>query len=415
MNIIFITLAAIHNISSRGIYSDLMRIFRDKGHRVFIVSAAERKLGINTNLIEIDGVSILKVKTLNIQKTSVLEKGLGTLLLESQYKRAIQKHLSNVKFDIILYSTPPITLTNVVKYIKKNNPNAISYLLLKDIFPQNAVDLRMFGKKSLLYWFFRKKEISLYKNSDFIGCMSPANVDFLHRQNPYYPFKNIEVAPNSIELINHGIEFDKNKTKDKFKLPLEKTIFIYGGNLGKPQGIDFLIRCLDENKERKDCHFVIVGNGTEFIKINNWYQHHLEKNVTLLQGLPKNEYDQLVKACDVGLIFLDHRFTIPNYPSRLLTYLEYKMPVLCAIDPNTDIGRIAEDNGYGFWCESNSVKAFTSLVDKYTCHPDIIPIMGQKGYDFLCDNYLTKHTYQAIMRHISEAKDKGMAKKSTAG
>ena len=31
------------------------------------------------------------------------------------------------------------------------------------------------------------------------------------------------------------------------------------------------------------------------------------------------------------------------------------MPVLCATDPNTDIGTIAEENGYGYWCESNSL------------------------------------------------------------
>ena len=37
-----------------------------------------------------------------------------------------------------------------------------------------------------------------------------------------------------------------------------------------------------------------------------------------------------------------HRFTIPNYPSRLLSYLEYKKPVLCATDMATDIGSIAE-------------------------------------------------------------------------
>lgn len=406
MNVLFLTLSNMISIKGHSIYIDLMRTFKNKGHNLYIVSPAERRTKQKTHLLQIDGIHILKVKTFNIKKTNFVEKGIGTLMIEAQFKRAIQNYLADVRFDLILYSTPPITFTKVIKYLKKKNPNSIRYLLLKDIFPQNAVDLGMFGKKSLLYWFFRKKEISLYKNSDFIGCMSPANVEFLHRQNPYYPFKNIEVAPNSIELINQEIEFDKNKTKAKFKLPLEKTIFIYGGNLGKPQGIDFLIKCLDENKDRKDCHFVIVGNGTEFQKINNWYQHHLEKNVTLLHGLPKNEYDQLVRACDVGLIFLDHRFTIPNYPSKLLNYLEYKMPVLCATDPNTDIGRLAKENGYGFWCESNNVQSFTSLVDKYTCHPDIIPVMGQKGYDFLCNNYLTKHTYQAIMRHFPQTYDK---------
>ena len=135
MNIIFLTLVRIKDIEERGIYSDLMRKFRDEGHNVYIVTACERRLGLETSLVELHGVHILNVKTCNIQKTNILEKGVGTLLLEKQYKAAIKKHLKDVRFDLITYSTPPITFTNVVKYLKKQNPQAVSYLQLKDIFP----------------------------------------------------------------------------------------------------------------------------------------------------------------------------------------------------------------------------------------------------------------------------------------
>jgi hypothetical protein len=87
-----------------------------------------------------------------------------------------------------------------VKFVKKQNPQAISYLLLKDIFPQNAVDIGMFGKNSLFYRMFRKKEVDLYKNSDFIGCMSPANVKFVIEHNNFIEPNRVEVAPNSIEI-----------------------------------------------------------------------------------------------------------------------------------------------------------------------------------------------------------------------
>lgn len=66
-----------------------MRKFRDEGHGVYIVSPCERRTGQKTHLVEIDGVKILKVRTLNIQKTNVVEKGIGTLLIEGQYKWAI--------------------------------------------------------------------------------------------------------------------------------------------------------------------------------------------------------------------------------------------------------------------------------------------------------------------------------------
>ena len=403
MNVIFLTLARISDVEKRGIYQDLMRKFRDEGHQVYIVSPVERRLGLNTVLQEINGVRILNVKTLNVQKTNVVEKGLGTLLINRQYKTAIKKYLGDIKFDLILYSTPPITLVGIVKYLKSHNPQAVKYLLLKDIFLQNAVDIGMFKESSLINIFFRRKEIDLYKISDYIGCMSPANVEYLKKHNPFFPEDRIEVAPNSLELKTVKLEngqkdAERFNIRKKYALPTDIPIFIYGGNLGKPQGVDFLIRCLDANKNRSDCFFLIVGNGTEYHKLFSWYNKNKGGSVKLMPQLPKDDYDILVRSCDIGLIFLDHRFTIPNYPSRLLSYMENKMPVICATDIHTDIGRIAEKNGYGYWCESVRPEDFSALVNKILCSDRLR--MGNNGYRFLLSNYLVEHTYNVVVKHI---------------
>ena len=398
MNIIFLTVSRIKEIKSRGIYTDLMRKFRDEGHNVYIVTPYERQFALPTSLSEVDGIHLLGVRTLNIQKTNIIEKGIGTILLETQFNRAIKKYLSHVNFDLILYSTPPITFTDVVRNLKKGTSSAISYLLLKDIFPQNAVDLGMFSKNSLIYWYFRQKEIGLYKHADYIGCMSPANVEFVLRHNSFLVHERVEIAPNSIELKKDPI--DRESIRKKYDLPIDRPIFIYGGNLGKPQGIDFLIQCLNANCQRNDCHFLIVGNGTEYHKLENWFINTKTDNVSLFPRLPKEDYDALVQSCDIGLIFLDHRFQIPNYPSRLLSYLEYKMPIIAATDINTDIGTIAEKNGYGYCCESKYVESFTACVNKYITTPDTIRKMGERGYQFLLDNYQVDSTYQKIISHI---------------
>ncbi len=404
MNVIFLTLSAFADIERRGLYEDLMRKFRDEGHGVYVVSPSERRTGAHTQVVERHGAKILKVRTLNIQKTNVVEKGVGTLLIEGQFRRAIRKYWGDVRFDLITYSTPPITFTNVVMDLKRRNPGAVSYLQLKDIFPQNAVDIGMFGAKSVFNWYFRKKEVALYKASDYIGCMSPANVAFVQRHNPYYPADHVEVAPNAVALREEPLDEERFRAeryaiRKKYDLPTDTPIFIYGGNLGKPQGIDYLIQCLEANKNRRDCYFVVIGNGTEYHKIDSWFKGQGSNvNARLMQRLPKEDYELLVKYCDVGLIFLDHRFTIPNYPSRLLSYLEHRVPVLCATDVNTDLGRIAEENGYGYWCESVKPEDFTALVDRMLAADR--REMGEKGYQFLKENYLVDHTYQTIMKHL---------------
>lgn len=399
MNILFLTLSRIDSITQRGIYPDLLRVFIERGHKVYIASPVERRFGKKTTLVENKDYSILNIRTLNIQKTNIIEKGLGTLLIEHQFYFAINKFYGNIKFDLVLYSTPPITLTKVIQKIKQKYQSK-TYLLLKDIFPQNAVDLGMMSKSGLFYKSFRKKERKLYQLSDYIGCMSPANVEFVLKHNPGIDAETVEVCPNSIELDKESRVIDKTKTREQYCIPKESTLFIYGGNLGKPQGIDFLLEVLKSNQDKTDRFFLIAGSGTEYSKISQWFEENQPSNAQLISALPKQEYDELVRSCDVGLIFLDPRFTIPNYPSRLLSYLEYKMPVLMATDVNTDIGSIAEENGYGFWCENGDLEKFNLLLDKLASDPSLRNQMGENGYKFLEENYTVEKSYEIIMRHF---------------
>ena len=398
MNILFLTLVDINNLDSKGGYPDLLREFVKNGHNLFIVKPSERRHKKKTQLIQRNDYTILSVKTFNIQKANIVEKGIGTIAIEYQFLNAIRRYFKKVNFDLVLYSTPPITFGKVIKEVKKRH-KASSYLLLKDIFPQNAVDLGMFSKNSLIYRYFKNKEKELYNISDYIGCMSPANVQYVLMHNDIDNNK-VELCPNAIEVSVSQNEVDKEKILKQYSLPLEGKIFIYGGNLGKPQGLNFLLKILETNKNKKDRYFLIVGSGTEFNKIESWFSIHQPFNAKLIQQLPQLDYENLVSVSDVGLIFLDHRFTIPNYPSRLLSYLEKKIPVLMATDKNTDIGYIAEENNYGKWCENGDIKYFNKVLNKFCDGTFNIKEMGENGYVYLNENYTVDIIYNIIMKHF---------------
>lgn len=401
MNVLFVTLCDIKDINERGIYEDLLREISNNGHRVFVVSPSERRSHEKTRLITNDNTVVLKVQTGNTQKTNIIEKGISTLLIERQFIAAIKKYLPNVTFDAVVYTTPPITFAGVIEYIKKRD-GAKSYLLLKDIFPQNAVDIGMMtkkGLKSIIYKMFRRKEEKLYRLSDSIGCMSQANVDFLLKHNPYIPAEIVHINPNSIDVFPYERDaMKKAEIYEKYGIPTNATTFIYGGNLGRPQDIPFVIECLKANADKPDRFFIVCGNGTEYPKLKAYVEEHEPSNVLLMNGLPKAEYEDFVKAFDVGLIFLDHRFTIPNFPSRLLSYMQSRMPVLACTDPNTDIGQVITDGGFGWWCESNSTAAFTAKVEEAIAADR--KRMGDKGYDYLVEHYTSAHSYSILMKYL---------------
>ncbi len=396
MNILFLSLSRFDDVNVRGIYSDLMREFIKRGDDVYIASPTERRFGKKTHLIENPHCQILKIQTLNIQKTNIVEKGIGTLLLESQFDKAIRKYWGDVKFDLVLYATPPITLNKVIERVKKRC-GCRSYLMLKDIFPQNAVDLGMMKENSFLHRMFRKKESKLYAISDRIGCMSPANKEYVLAHNPEVETEKVEICPNAIAPIEVP-EIAKEEREEmlrKLGIPTEKTLFIYGGNLGKPQGIDFLLEVIAANEKRKDSFIIVIGSGTEYPKIERWFKENNPVNAKLLPSLPKKEYDKLVRICDVGLIFLDPRFTIPNFPSRLLSYLENSMPVLLATDTNTDMGMIVDREGIGLWTESGDLEKFMENMDRVQ-DSGSIKEMGKRGRAFLDKEYNVKNVVDII-------------------
>lgn len=387
MNILFLTISRINSINSRGIYTDLMRELVRRGNHVYIAAPVERRFNQSTHLVD-DGPNcqILKVKTLNIQKTNVIEKGIGTLLLEYQFDRAIRRYWGNVNFDLVVYSTPPITFNKVIQRVKRRC-HASTVLMLKDIFPQNAVDLGMMKKGSVLHRMFRRKERRLYALSDRIGCMSPANCRYVIDHNPEVDPAKVDLLPNAIEPVEIPPlqPAERHEILSGHGIPSDRTLYIYGGNLGKPQGVDFLLKVVEANEQRSDSFIAVVGSGTEFPRMRRWFDEHQPKNAVLLAGLPKEEYDRFVRCANVGLIFLDPRFTIPNFPSRLLSYLENSMPVLLATDPNTDMGRMAEAENFGLWALSGDLPAFLANMDRMT--PEAIARMGAKGRQYLLDNY----------------------------
>ncbi len=402
MNVLFLTLLDFSTIEENGIYTDLMREFVKDGHDLYIISPTEKRKNEPTRLIDNGKVKILKLQIGNTQKTNLIEKGISTLTLESKFKSGIKKYFDDVKFDLVLYSTPPITLQKAVEFVKYRD-QAKTYLLLKDIFPQNAVDLGLLktsGIKGLIYKYFRSKEERLYKISDYIGCMSKANVEFLLKHNSSISNENVEVCPNSIEPIEVDItEQEKKQIREKYNIPIDKTVFIYGGNLGKPQGIDFLINCIRANEDNENSYFFIVGSGTEFAKLENFFEREKPKNAMLRNQLPRNDYELLANTCDVGLIFLDRRFTIPNFPSRLLSYMQASMPVLAATDINTDIGKVIESGSFGYWCESVDVDKFNQLVNKL-CDEELRIGLGRNARKYLEEHYSAKNAYEIIIKHF---------------
>ena len=401
--ILYLTLSEI-NLTEEGIYSDLINELTALGHEVTVVVADHAGHISATGLSTEHGIRVLRVLVGELFRVNFIKKGINTLKVEPCFKKAIKQHLGTERFDMVLYATPPVTFASVVAYCKKHL-GCCSYLMLKDIFPQNAVDIGLFSNGGLLHRFFQQKERKLYALSDTIGCMSQGNIEYLRTHEPELVQGKIESFPNTVSIakldkaLQDSLGVSATEIRERYQIPSDRTVFVFGGNLGKPQAIDYLIDAIKQLESYTKAYFLFVGNGSEKGKVQEATQKY--DNIGFVDLIPVDEYHMLMQACDVGVISLDVRFTIPNYPSRTLSYMAMAKPILACTDRVTDIRRLVETEAEcGLWNASDDVDGFAGRV-RVLCEDEALRTQyGKNGRMYLEENFDVSRSVELLESHL---------------
>lgn len=400
MKVIFLALAYPKIPKSSNLYTDLMEEFRNQGHEVYVVAPAVNDTEVG--LINEEGISVIRVKTLPLLNVNPIKKGIANVLLPYQYKKAIKKYFKADSLDLIIMPTPPISLVDVANWMKKKYRSKL-YLILRDIFPQNAVDLGMMKKGGILYNFFRKKEQLLYDVADEIGCMSQGNIDYVIYHNPKVKSEKLHLLPNWQKEIPQ-FSGDKIALRKKYNFD-ENFVIIFGGNIGLPQKLENILAVAEWYQPEDKVLFFIVGQGTEKTKIESLVREKNLKNVVIKDSLPREDYQNIISVADCGLISLHEDFTIPNIPSKSLSYFNAKIPILAAIDEYTDYGtHIQDEVKAGFWAPSSHPVLIKEKIDLLRSNPQLCNEMGENGYRYFVNHVTPKHSYEVVMSQVKRAK-----------
>ncbi len=196
-------------------------------------------------------------------------------------------------------------------------------------------------------------------------------------------------------------EFPETKSiRDKYSIPEDVCVFIFSGNLGVGHGLNFLVDTIRTLKDYKKAFFIIGGAGTQYSYLERKFIEDMPSNALLYNWLPREDFEKILMASDVGLILL-YKYTSPQFPSRILSYLDYCKPVLCAINHETDLGRIVEQEKCGKSVLHGDKEAFINGIKYYSEHPIERVQMGMSGRALLLNRYTANHSYRTIIDHFS--------------
>jgi len=379
------------------IYTDLAEALLASGHAITVAVAEQSRNMKSSRLAKERGIDVLRIVTGNYYGVGFLQKGITTLKIPLLMKRGIRKHLGDMAFDLLLFEAPPITNADLMAWAKKYF-GCPAYLMLKDIFPQNAVDLGIIGEKGPVRWYFAAEEKKLYRTADFIGCMSPANRNYLLENNPRLNPEKVELFPNTKRLAE-DYRAAGPEMRNRLGIPDGACVFLFGGNMGIPQYLDLLCEALKECREDQRIWFLFIGRGNERRRLEQTIEKFDIRNALVLDDLHRDDYERITREIDIGLIVLDPRFTIPNFPSRILSYMEYAKPVLAATDRTTDIRDLILEAGFGEWTWSGDTKGFIAKLREMSMRDDLAE-MGQNGRNYIEEHFQVERSVAILESHF---------------
>jgi glycosyltransferase involved in cell wall biosynthesis len=399
MNILFLLSKHSINTKDSTLTKDLVNEFLKKGHNTFVVTILEKKENKKTTYELENGSMVLRSKTGNMfNDIGFIEKGITTLRMPFDLKKNINKYLSNEKIDLIISHTPFMSDPFLINFLKKKY-NCPAFLILWDIFPQNSKDLGLM-KNKLLFKFFRRKEKKTYNLFDVIGCMSNGNINYLLEHNLKIVNKKLVLLMNwgNTKEINN---LDKKEIRKKYGFK-EEFIAIFGGNMGIPQKLENVIKLARIYQDRKDIKFLFVGNGTEKNKIKKLAKDL--NNTIFIDYIQREDYDKLVGCCDLGLVSLDERFTVPNFPSKTLDYFKMSIPVLASLDNISikDYGMVLTDKAKaGLVANAGDIEEYKRKFEVLLNNSELRKELGTNGRKFYENNLSSNKAYNIIINSIT--------------
>ena len=378
--------------ASAKLVHDLAVEFHRLGHET-IVAAPDDTLLMPTRVSYEDGVTVLRIRSGRIKGAPKIIRGLNEASLSLILWRRGRRFFQDRPCDLVIYYSPSIFFGTLVRKLKKLL-GCQSYLILRDIFPQWAVDAGIL-RKNLIYRFFRYKEMQQYAAADIIGVQSPKNLRYFS-ENGLSRYR-LEVLYNWMSLSEQNV----SQSNYRKMLGLEgKVVFFYGGNIGEAQDMDNILRLVKRMRHEQNVHFLIVGEGSQTTRLTAQINANQLRNITVHGAIGQQEYLAMLSEFDVGLITLNRNLKTQNFPGKMLGYMYHAMPILASINPGNDLKEILEEHNAGLVCLNGEDDLFYKYAFQLAEDLDLRRKIGQNGRALLENTFSVPRAAQQVLSHF---------------
>jgi glycosyltransferase involved in cell wall biosynthesis len=336
---------------------DLSREFVRQGHAVSVL-LPETNQHENWRLEEIGGLQVLRLKAPKSKDIGYVRRTLAELAMPFFMLKNMRKSsLALDQWDGVVWYSPSIFHGPLVSALKKSS-SCKSYLIIRDIFPEWAVDMGLMGR-GLPYRFFSAIARYQYGVADTIGIQTSGNSIYF-RSWSQYPNRKLEILQNWLgRSANVPCSLKVHETH-----LIGRKVIVYAGNMGVAQGLDVFIDLATKVKNRHDVGFLFVGRGSEAARLRTKAQVLKLENLVFFDEIDPDEIPELYAQCKAGIVALDPRHKSHNIPGKFLTYMQNGLPVLANVNSGNDLSLMIRKEQVGYVCESNRIEELQDSLEK---------------------------------------------------
>jgi len=384
-------------MSSAKLIYDLATELHRQGHEP-IVLAPDNNLPDRIQVSREDGITVVRVRSGRIKNASKYIRTINEAMLSSTLWRKGKKFFYENPCDLIICYSPSIFFGALVRKLKKLY-NCGSYLIMRDIFPQWALDMGLL-KPGAIFNYFKRKELQNYEAADIIGIQSPGNFHY-YNENGLSKKYRLEVLYNWVTLSEEHVEF-KNIRK---RLSLEdKVVFFYGGNIGIAQDMDNIVRLAERLTGEPRAFFLLVGDGSEVDRLRKLIAEKKLTNILLLDAVDQFEYLGMLSEFDIGLITLDQKLKTHNFPGKMLGYMYNSMPILASVNPDNDLTVLFDTIQAGLVCINGEDDKLTEYALRLVQDAELRKELGYNSRKLLETTFSVGQAASQILAHFSPKK-----------
>lgn len=307
--------------------------------------------------------------------------------------------------DVIVYTSPALA-ASVPAALLKLIYRCPTILNLQDILPEAAVQTGLLTNR-LAINVFETLEKFAYKSATQISVIAEGfRTNLLGKGVPNSKITTISnwVDVNFIQpLPKYDNAF--RRTHDLG----EKFVVLYSGNIARTQGIRTVIRAAAQLQHVQDIVFVIVGEPSQLVELDELCQELGVTNLLLRPFAPRSELPEMLAAADVGLIMQKQNVVGFNMPSKTQVLLASGRPIIAAVPTHgTAAKAIRASKGGMVVAPENPKELAKAILYLYENQQQAIQL-GEQGRQHALDEYSFEQAlkrYEALFEQLL-ARQKG--------